>query len=80
MIPEKIYLVKEDLNSCKKWYPCKQVGFETIEYTRTDNFIRQTKKWLKEIHRVCDITDEGGYGIELRELLARYEKYICGEE
>ena len=56
---------------------------ENIEYTRTDyaekEFLIKAKRFLSEIHRVCDITDEHGYRIELRELQARLEKYIKGE-
>ena len=34
----------------------------------------KVEKWLAEIHRVCDITDENGYRIELRDLTASLEK------
>ena len=50
-----------------------------VEYTRTDAFIIKAQKWLTEIHRVCDITDENGYRIELMELQARFENYMKGE-
>lgn len=49
------------------------------EYVRTDAFIEKAERWLKEIHRVCDITDENGYRIDWRELQARFEKYMEGE-
>ena len=81
--PEKIYIFEEDLqredhivmygiNQDKdiKWL---------VEYTHTDAFIEKAKLWLAEIHRVCDITDEHGYRIELRELRARFENYMKGE-
>lgn len=50
-----------------------------IEYTRTDysekEFLIKAKMFLSEIHRVCDITDENGYRIELRDLQARFENF-----
>lgn len=46
---------------------------------KQDKFIEKAKLWLAEIHRVCDITDEHGYRIELRELRARLENYMKGE-
>ena len=49
------------------------------EYVRKDVFIKKAKLWLAEIHRVCDITDEHGYSIELRGLQARFENYMKGE-
>lgn len=78
--PEKIYL--------EKIYPDNGVlpnglnynqSINDIEYIRTDVFIKKAKLWLAEIHRVCDITDEHGYRIELRELRARFEIYMKGE-
>ena len=32
--------------------------------------------WLAEIHRVCDITDENGYPVKLRDLQATLEENI----
>lgn len=90
--PEKIYLQVcgncnindcenckfEDLEDNVTW--CKDKIFDKdVEYTRTDAFIKKVKLWLAEIHRVCDITDENGYRIELRELRARFENYMKGE-
>lgn len=37
--PEKIYLTED--NPLKEWYRTKQVGFNSIEYTRTDAFIEK---------------------------------------
>lgn len=37
--PEKIYLTED--NPLKEWYRAKQVGFDSIEYTRTDAFIEK---------------------------------------
>ena len=47
-------------------------GYELAE----KDLILRTKRWIKEIHRVCDITDEHGYSIELRDLIASFEKSI----
>lgn len=44
--PEKIYLVNDDLNVKREWFPTKQVGFDTTEYTRTDGFIDKASEWL----------------------------------
>ena len=76
--PKEVYLLPDERNPdglsiC--WY---EAPYRTgaIEYTRTDVFISKAAKWLSEIHRVCDITDENGYRIELRELIARFGKYM----
>ena len=45
-------------------------GYEQAE----KDTLRKVEKWLAEIHRVCDITDENGYRIELRDLTALLEK------
>jgi len=45
--PEKIYL-RED-NPSKEWYRTKQVGFDSIEYTRTDSFIEKACVKLKKL-------------------------------
>lgn len=85
--PDKIYLQQNTTTDCyKEWWP---EWFEArakdtdVEYARTDYvekaFIIKAQKWLTEIHRVCDITDENGYRIELRELQARFENYFKGE-
>lgn len=44
--PEKIYLTED--NPLKEWYRTKQVGFNSIEYTRTDAFIEKACEWIKE--------------------------------
>lgn len=76
-MPEKIYLDEDE-----SWHLTNPNG-DSVEYTRTDyaekNFIAIAQRWLAEIHRVCDITDENGYRIELRELQARFENYMKGE-
>ena len=82
--PEKIYISVvpskfggNEIITSGKDFP------NAVEYTRTDyaekEFLIKAKRFLSEIHRVCDITDENGYRIELRELKARFEKYMKGE-
>ena len=43
--PEKIYLTED--NPLKEWYRTKQVGFDSIEYTRTDSFIDKAWDWVE---------------------------------
>lgn len=50
-------------------------GYEQAE----KDMIHIVKTWLSEIHRVCDITDENGYRIELRNLIASFEKTLKEE-
>jgi hypothetical protein len=45
--PEKIYLTED--NPSKEWYRTKQVGFDSIEYTRTDAFIEKACVKLKKL-------------------------------
>jgi hypothetical protein len=45
--PEKIYLTED--NPLKEWYRAKQVGFDSIEYTRTDAFIEKACVKLKKL-------------------------------
>ena len=63
-MPEKIYLVNDDINIKREWYKTKQVGFDTIEYIRADAFIEKAAEYLQE-HLVdywsqC-VTDESGF-------------------
>lgn len=80
-IPEKLYVdINDNLSDSILYGFTKKRTDDDIEYTRTDytkkRFIVGAKMFLSEIHRVCDITDENGYRIELRDLQARFEKYI----
>ena len=43
--PVKIYLTED--NPSKEWYRTKQVGFDSIEYTRTDAFIEKACEYLQ---------------------------------
>jgi hypothetical protein len=50
--PIKIYLVNDDINIKREWYKTKQVGFDTIEYIRTDAFIKKACAYVDSIgHR-----------------------------
>ena len=76
--PERVYLSKNIYSTFL--YQVPDPDDETaVEYTRTDyaekEFLIKAKKFLSEIHRVCDITDENGYRIELRDLQARFENF-----
>lgn len=77
--PKKIYLTQLMLFAT----PTIRSSDNDVEYIRTDYaekvFIIKAERFLSEIHRVCDITDENGYRIELRELKARFEKYMKEE-
>ena len=44
--PEKIYLTED--NPLKEWYRTKQVGFNSIEYTRTDAFIEKATSYIQQ--------------------------------
>lgn len=74
--PKKIYLTQLMLFAT----PTISSSDNDVEYIRTDYaekvFIIKAERFLSEIHRVCDITDENGYRIELRELKARFENYM----
>lgn len=77
--PKKIYLTQLMLFAT----PTISSSDNDVEYIRTDYaekvFIIKAERFLSEIHRVCDITDENGYRIELRELKARFENYMKEE-
>lgn len=75
--PEKIYIQP---NAHDGWFETNNLNESLTEYHRTDAFVKKAKGWIAEIHRVCDITDEHGYKIDLRELQARFEQYMKGEE
>jgi len=54
--PEKIYLTED--NPLKEWYRAKQVGFDSIEYTRTDAFIDKACEYWYQYNR--DIVKKHG--------------------
>lgn len=72
--PEKIYMSPAEV-----LYKGDKQNDDDIEYIRIDyaekEFLIKAKRFLSEIHRVCDITDENGYRIELRNLQARFENF-----
>jgi len=75
--PDKLYARCKDNKTLDISYAPQNM--EAVEYTRTDyaekEFLIKAKRFLSEIHRVCDITDENGYRIELIDLQARFESF-----
>ena len=71
-VPEKIYLVNDDLNIKREWYKTKQVGFETTEYTRTDAFIEKACEFFAPY-----ISDNSG-GYERTAVIEAFKNYIKG--
>lgn len=70
MVYNDLAMEYEDINGCYR------TGFEA-GYEKAEKDIKmEVKRWLTEIHRVCDITDENGYRIELRDLVASFEREI----
>lgn len=68
-------LSKEDRNQIRyKMYSACQ---EMAEWKEKD-MMADIRVWLREICRVCDITDEQGYPIDARALLASFEKSLKG--
>lgn len=82
--PEKIYLVNEDLGVKREWYKFKQVGFDTIEYTRTDSFIDRVINFLNyKLDDIVDIRVPGTiipHHVAKQELIDDLKKYIKGDD
>ena len=77
--PEKIYLTKD--NPLKEWYRTKQVGFDSIEYTRTDAFIEKALKFLYEkfyFNNLHHSIESGVFDSE-EEMFEDFKNYIKGE-
>jgi len=71
-----VHFTAENIDDVFKAQYFFQEGYERAE----KDIIHMVKTWLSEIHRVCDITDENGYRIELRNLIASFEKTLKEEE
>jgi hypothetical protein len=71
--PEKIYLVNDDLSIEREWYKTKQVGFETIEYTRTDAFIEKAWDWIEDNLLSSNQQDKSHLYLE------QFKKHMKGE-
>lgn len=69
--PEKIYLTED--NPLKEWYRTKQVGFDSIEYTRTDAFIEKACEWLEPV-----LKNYAGYYVG-EDNLRDFKKYMKGK-
>ncbi len=77
--PEKIYLTED--NPLKEWYRTKQVGFNSIEYTRTDAFIEKVLKFLDEnffFNNVHHSIESGVFESE-EEMFEYFINYVKGE-
>ena len=77
--PEKIYLTED--NPLKEWYRTKQVGFDSIEYIRTDAFIEKACSWLKNHYRdyMYNPTGERLEAFFWGDMCNDFENYIKGE-
>ena len=79
--PEKIYLTED--NPLKEWYRTKQVGFNSIEYTRTDAFIEKVARFLKyKLNDRVEIRVAGTLIPSLTSKIAfidEFRKYMKGE-
>ena len=78
--PEKIYLTED--NPLKEWYRTKQVGFNSIEYTRTDAFIEKACELLARM--IWEVTYEDLEGnsaqhYDKMEFIEDFKKYMKGE-
>ena len=69
--PVKIYLTED--NPSKEWYRTKQVGFDSIEYTRTDAFIEKACEWLEPV-----LKNYAGYYVG-EDNLRDFKKYMKGK-
>lgn len=69
--PEKIYLTED--NPSKEWYRAKQVGFDSIEYIRTDAFIEKAYEFFAPY-----ISDNSG-GYERAAVIEAFKNYIKEE-
>lgn len=72
--PEKIYLTED--NPLKEWYRAKQVGFDSIEYTRTDAFIEKASEWFKKRYEWIDIDGTRNYD---KSAFEDFKNYMKGE-
>lgn len=73
-----------DVNFCQKTYHnglmCKEKArlIKAMEW-KEKQMVARVKTFIKEIARICDITDENGYRVDERYLLAELEKALKGE-
>lgn len=72
--PEKIYLTED--NPSKEWFRTKQVGFDSIEYIRTDALIEKTLKFIKtNVDRIVN----NQHGVCMGCMDKEFKEYINGE-
>lgn len=65
--PKKIYLTED--NPSKEWYRTKQVGFDSIEYTRTDAFIEKACTFLETYPHMF-------FGVLRSDMIEDFKKYM----
>ena len=76
--PEKIYLTED--NPLKEWYRTKQVGFNSIEYTRTDAFIEKACEGIEHLLSGYIIRNfHFGDSYEIDTLIEDFKNYMKGE-
>ena len=74
--PEKIYLTED--KSLKEWYRTKQVGFNSIEYTRTDAFIEKAAEWILRNGSYYIAFEQGQPCID-KEFVEQFKNHMKGE-
>ena len=75
--PEKIYLTED--NPLKEWYRTKQVGFDSIEYIRTDAFIEKAEKYFTEkFIKDVSVLAGGAVHINFDAAFSNFIKYMKG--
>lgn len=70
--PKKLYLTED--NPLKEWYRTKQVGFDSIEYIRTDAFIEKAQSFFRQSHYLFNLD-----GIDLHNFIEDFKNYIKEE-
>ena len=61
-----------------EYHACYNSAIKAMEW-KEKQMVSRAKTFIKEIARVCDITDENGYSIDNRYFLAELEKAMKGE-
>ena len=75
--PEKIYLTED--NPLKEWYRTKKVGFNSIEYTRTDAFIEKACEFLSKISNYNEGFIYPSHGGVIDAFVNNFKNYLKGE-
>lgn len=67
-----------DPNVCKQEWV--EIGAREMAKWKEKDMMANILAWLRDICRVCDITDNNGYPIDARALFASFEKSLKGGE